>query len=559
MISKYKGINNALGKFIKYMTNNRIKSVAVCLFVAAAYTALAQSAAEGGPETPVAVRLKPGSNAPAKDFLILDPLIMKQDIAYFNSLDPEDVKNYVSNADTYQWLSAQIPLFECPDSAIQKIYYYRWWTLRKQLKQTPKGYVFNEFITPMKHAGKYNAISSALGHQIYESRWLHHKEFAEKYITFWLEEDKADQKPHLHNFSSWIDDAVYQLFLVNADSAFVEKNLPALDLDYRLWETERRLPDHSFWQYDVKDAMEESISGSRKDKNVRPTINSYMFGNALALSRMAALTGMDSLQQKYRAKAQELRKIVTVQLWDKVASFYKVKNEKGGFSDAREAIGLIPWYFNLPPDRPEFAKAWRQLTDTAGFSAPWGLTTAERRHPLFRTHGSGHGCEWDGPVWPFATTQTLKALSHLLRDYQSHANMSAAIFYSELHKYAVSHVMNGRTYIGEYQDEKTGEWLKGDHPRSRFYNHSGFTDLVISDLVGLKPREDNVVEVYPLIPENTWAWFCLDNVLYHRRRLTILWDRDGKKYGKGRGLTIYADGVMIGHTDQLKQLKAKLL
>jgi len=35
-----------------------------------------------------------------------------------------------------------------------------------------------------------------------------------------------------------------------------------------------------FWQYDVRDGMEESISGSRTNKNLRPTINSYMFGNA---------------------------------------------------------------------------------------------------------------------------------------------------------------------------------------------------------------------------------------------------------------------------------------
>ncbi|MET1054090.1 MAG: glycosyl hydrolase family 65 protein [Pedobacter sp.] len=502
-----------------------------------------------------------GKDVQAQDrnLLVLNPEIMRKEVSYFNSLDSEDVKNYISNADTYQWLSAQIPLFECPDSAIQKIYYYRWWTLRKQLKQTPNGYVFNEFITPMKHGGKYNAISSALGHQIYESRWLHDKAFAEKYVTFWLEEDKADKKPHLHNFSSWIDDAVYQLFLVNNDKHFLEKSLPALHLDYQLWETERRLPDHSFWQYDVKDAMEESISGSRKEKNVRPTINSYMYGNADALSKMARITGVDSLRKKYRAKAQELKKIVTEQLWDKDASFFKVKKQKGGFADAREAIGLIPWYFKLPPDRPAYAKAWEQLTDTTGFSAPWGLTTAERRHPLFRTHGSGHGCEWDGPVWPFATTQSLKALSNLLTSYKSHANMSPAVFYNEFHKYAMSHVMNGKTYIGEYQDEKTGEWLKGDNPRSRFYNHSGFTDLVISDLIGLKPREDQTVEIYPLIPENTWDWFCLDNVLYHGRHLTILWDKDGSKYGKGQGLRIYADGKQIGYAKKLTHLKAGII
>jgi hypothetical protein len=410
----------------------------------------------------------------------------------------------------------------------------------------------------MKHGGKYNAISSALGHQVYEARWLHDKTFAESYVSFWLDEDKAEKNPHFHNFSSWVDDAVYNLYLVNTDQSFIKKSIPALNLDYQLWEKERRLPDHSFWQFDVKDAMEESISGSRREKHVRPTINSYMYGNADALVKMSRILGIDSLEKKYKARAAELKSIVNEQLWDAEASFYKVRKAKGGFADAREAIGLIPWYFKLPPDRANYAKAWEQLSDTTGFSAPWGLTTAERRHPLFRTHGSGHSCEWDGPVWPFATTQTLKGLSNLLTGYKNHANMSSAVFYSKFHQYAMSHVMDGKTYIGEYQDEKTGEWLKGDNPRSRFYNHSGYTDLLINDLIGLKPREDQTLEVYPLIPENTWDWFCLDDVLYHGRHITIIWDKDGKKYGKGKGMSIYADGQLIARKAKLKQLKAKL-
>ena len=59
---------------------------------------------------------------------------------YFNSLDSEDVKNYVPNAQTFDWLAKNVPLFECPDSAMQKVYYYRWWSFRKHLKETPAGF-----------------------------------------------------------------------------------------------------------------------------------------------------------------------------------------------------------------------------------------------------------------------------------------------------------------------------------------------------------------------------------------------------------------------------------
>jgi hypothetical protein len=498
------------------------------------------------------------SLAQSSQQFILSTAKLKSYVSYFNSIDTEAVKNYIPNKDAFGWLAKNIPLFDCPDTTLEKIYYYRWWSFRKHLEKTPDGYVFTEFITPMKHAGKYNTISSALGHHIYEGRWLHDPEYINDYINFWLHVDKKTPSPHLHNFSSWLQNAVYSRYLVTPDKSFIQNNLPALDSDYHQWEKERQLPDGKLWQYDVKDAMEESISGGRHVKNVRPTINSYMYGNAVAMNNMAKLFGNTSLEKKYSDKAASLKSIVQNYLWNDSASFFEVRLQNGKFSDAREEIGFIPWYFNLPDDKAKYAKAWDQLTDTTGFCAPWGITTAERRNPGFRTHGSGHGCEWDGAVWPFATTQTLKGLANLLTDYKNKGTMNKQVFYKELNKYARSQQKRRLPYIGEYQDEKTGEWLKEDNPRSEFYNHSGFADLIINDLVGLKPRLDNVVEVFPLIPEGQWNWFCLDQVLYHGKMLTILWDKNGKKYGRGKGFIIYSNGKKIYSGKELKHVMAKM-
>lgn len=488
--------------------------------------------------------LKTGNSA-AQSAAVLSTDPLKKYVTAFNATDEEAVKNHVPNAQAFEWLSKNIPLFDCPDSTLKTVYYYRWWAFRKHLKQTPEGYIFTEFITDVKHAGKYNAISSALGHHIYEGRWLHKPAYIDDYISFWLYVDPKHKAPRFHAFSSWVDDAVYNRYLVNLDKDFIRKNLVALDADYRQWERERQLPGGLFWQFDVRDAMEESISGSRKEKNRRPTINSYMYGNAKALAKMAEMVKNDTLQNRYERLAVQLKKRTLDSLWNAESTFFEVKSEKGGFARAREAIGFIPWYFNLPDDKPAYAKQWDQLTDTTGFAAPWGLTTAERRHPLFRTHGSGHSCEWDGPLWPFATTQTLKGLSNLLTNYRHHGTMTKAVFYDELLKYARSHTMNGQLYLGEYQDEKNGEWLKGDIPRSKFYNHSGFADLIINDLIGLKPRADNVLEIRPVLPENQWDWFCLDNVMYHGKILTILYDKTGSHYGKGKGFRVFANGKEV--------------
>jgi hypothetical protein len=40
--------------------------------------------------------------------------------------------------------------------------------------------------------------------------------------------------------------------------------------------------------------------------------------------------------------------------------------------------------------------------------------------------------------------------------------------------------------------------------------------------------------------------------------LTILWDKNGKKYGKGKGFIIYANGKKIYSGKDLKHVMAKM-
>lgn len=491
----------------------------------------------------------------AQDSILFTKL--KNHVDHFNLQDSETVVNHVSNDNAYQWLADNIPLLECPDTTIEKIYYYRWWAIRKHLKKTPDGFVFTEFITPVNHAGKYNTVSSALGHHINELRWLRDTTYLNQYMDFWIHTVPSLPKNHLHNFSSWLQHAVYNRYLVDLDISRIRSALSLLDQDYQWWEKERGLPSGLFWQFDVKDAMEESISGSRKDRNRRPTINSYMFGNAIAMANMAELTGDHAMSVAYLAKAKALKQTMHDSLWDSNESFFKVLHPNNQLEDAREALGFIPWYFSLPQDNVKFAKQWNQLLDTAGFKSSWGITTAERRHPGFRTHGSGHGCEWDGAVWPFATTQTLKGLSNLLTEYKHHGKMTDRIFYNLFQQYAWSHQKNNRPYLGEYQDEKTGYWLKGDNPRSSYYNHSGFADLLISDLIGLKPSAGSALQLDPLLPQGQWDWFRLTGILYHGKKIDIQWDARGEHYGEA-GLRIWQDGILVHRGKNLNAVVIQL-
>jgi hypothetical protein len=72
------------------------------------------------------------------------------------------------------------------------------------------------------------------------------------------------------------------------------------------------------------------------------------------------------------------------------------------------------------------------------------------------------------------------------------------------------------------------------------------------------PSDGDVVKVEPLLSESNWGWFCLDNVLYHGRIITILCDKTGSKYRKDKGLRVYADGVQIARSDTLGPMAGDL-
>jgi hypothetical protein len=537
--------------------------------------------------TSVSFTLNP---ALASDFAVLGTAAVVHHTDRFHALETESFSNHLSNAEAGLWLQQHIPRFECPEREVEATYYFRWWSFRKHLQPTPAGFVITEFLTPVKHAGAYNTISCAAGLHLAEGRWLRDGRYLDDYTRFWLRGDRGRPQPHFHQFSSWFAAAAWNRYLVNADRKFILGLLPDLVADYRAWETERRLTTGLFWQYDVADGMEESISGSRTAKNIRPTINSYMFANAQAIANIAQLAGKPKLTGEFTTKANDLKHLTQQHLWDTNANFFKVliapttssvASVPYVLSTAREAIGFIPWMFNLPEANPAHAAAFAQLTDPRGFSAPFGLTTAERRHPQFRSHGIGT-CEWDGAVWPFATSQTLYGLANHLRQDSSRASVISSLsppngeragvkgsllstnmlvstgdYFAAFLTYTRSQQANGKPYIGEYLDEVTGAWINRNS-RSAYYNHSTYADLLITGLVGLIPRADDLVEIDPLLPPGTWDWFCLDGVKYHGHPLTVIWDKDGARYGRGAGLRVLANGRTVAQSEKLERIIGKL-
>ena len=122
-------------------------------------------------------------------------------------------------------------------------------------------------------------------------------------------------------------------------------------------------------------------------------------------------------------------------------------------------------------------------------------------------------------------------------------------------------------WIDENLNPFNGDWIARTllqqrrqlpEERGKDYNHSTFCDLVITGLAGLRPWADSRIEVNPLAPEGTWDYFCLDHVPYHGRTITVLYDKTGARYGRGKGLQVLADGRRAAHSESLQRVTGSL-
>ena len=103
---------------------------------------------------------------------VLEAASFRHFIDAFNEDDQELYPESIPNKNAWDFLKDNLPLFDSPDQDINEIYYFRWWTYRKHVKETPEGFIITEFLPPVGWAGKYNSINCAAGHHLHEGRWL---------------------------------------------------------------------------------------------------------------------------------------------------------------------------------------------------------------------------------------------------------------------------------------------------------------------------------------------------------------------------------------------------
>ncbi|MBQ8748041.1 MAG: hypothetical protein IJZ08_09290 [Clostridia bacterium] len=424
----------------------------------------------------------------------------------------------------------QFPRFTSSDRDLNITYAYRAEVFLKHIKTTPNGYVVTEFLPDVPWAGIYNTISCAAMHHFREGRWLTDPAVLEDYARFWCTEGN----PRLYSFP--LADSVQSYADVTGNDRLAEELYPQMAEICRAWD-DHRTESGMYRQDDDRDGMEYAISGA----GIRPTINCYMAADMLALAKTARRIGRTDEAESFEKEAKSLIRAIQNELWNEEIGMYGVISDSGEKQNVREPVGYIPWIYGFAQNGRD--GAFRYLLDESCFLAPYGIRTADASHPLYMDTPTPHECLWNGPVWPFASAQTLTAVIEYLHTAKQPV-ISAADFTKLLLTYAASQRdTDGTPFIDENMHPDTGIWLareilrsrnRSDRERGHHYNHSTFIDLVMTGICGIRPSSEDTLLIHPL--GTSLDAFSACDIHYHGHTLDIYWN-------KKEGLRVYKDGT----------------
>ncbi len=510
-----------------------------------------------------------------------------------------------AHAEAYQaWFDENVPLFDCADPYLTKMWYHRWYVVKKNHMNPRIGLTQEDSFSEGRwNSGWYSAsITYGAGHVLRETRWLRDSKYARNYFRGFARNQRADglyrswyvdgiARPETDEgkYTDWITAGVWDAHLVHPDREFLREALPALEKNVANWQTHSWdndgllvVDDHWWtgmeWQpsffYKADYVLGERRDGRDVQNPVkRLDLTSYQYANVRALASVYDLLGEEGAARAAAALADRIRDSVLTKMWDTETDFFYdlLPGTDEKILSAKTIAAFYPFYAGLS-HVPHTVASWLHLTNPNEFWTPYPPASTAADSPAYAQEMQMKGkpitgCYWNGPTWPHANSLVITGLARSLREHgeAAHGRDARRTLLTLVESF-------GRAQYeeGDFERPHTGEFYRGDDARwltkERDYHHSTWADLIITGLIGLVPRDDDTLELHPLLPQENgvcaWPHFCLQNLPYRGHLLTIVWDDPASPddaYNDGdKGLTIYVDDYRLHHQEDLSPLMVSL-
>ncbi len=470
-----------------------------------------------------------------------------------------------------KWYADNVPYFDASDAAFKRLWYYRAWIVRFNMTEanTPdlSGYRFYE-----GKLGFDNPITFATPVHMKELTYLRDPAYGMSQIENAyrnLAPTGAIQDPPGspywgESYSHWAAAALLEFSRVHPiPTETLRKLLPAMAGDVRAWvttfdEDSNGLPQSdrpritgydldilSYWYFnDIK----LSIYG-KPPALERVDFASFVFANASALVEFAKLTGNLPIEREFTEIANKIRTATLQNLWDPETQFFYPRSvDTKSRVPIRELHGFFPFTTQLAPDDGHYVGALNKLVDPNEFWAMYPPVITSLVHYKKWTW------DMDGltrniaphPISMGART-VLKAIKHYKqtavtpKHFMDLMERYNALMLPRVNPYDPLWRPNVHEYYSKWEPNQSVQRPKPSDISHDF--HSMYLSLIVEGVVGLTPRGDELIELYPMARD--WDYFLIDRLRYRGKDLRIVWDRpDGKvRYdGIPEGFSLFIDG-----------------
>lgn len=489
-----------------------------------------------------------------------------------------------------KWWDENIPYIDVPNKAIQKAIDYRWWLERfNVLDANIPGYDYQYPVTIEGVLGYNNAIALTQPMHLQDTKWMRSAYLP--YGQLLSVGNSSQSSAFLDNpgnrgnwnnhYGQYIATAGLEAFNViggNADIAntfayYFEHDAKG-QLEHYGNHSSSSTPESNLIAYNSvymtgNDADTISMHYPGVGTYKMHGENAYVYGAANAAGKLYQVAGNTAKATELTTLASDIQSDILEYLWCNKDSAFETR-----------AVQPTSAFAVHNPDQPNLVK----LTESNNFNyfSEYAVPTDAASVAKYGKALEKLKYADEFPIFPYYTADQVdnklqpggsNNFSNINFTVQARAYEAALRAYDPTHQYVTPKMLstmvewcawNMYPDSGDVRYPNNNEFFNadsaankdGNYPyyRSWIYHNilGNYNYIFVEDMAGLRPRSDNKIELSPIDFE--YDHFMVDNLRYHGKDVTIVWDKiDGKKNYSNlpEGYSLYIDNKLVLNLDNL--------
>jgi hypothetical protein len=466
--------------------------------------------------------------------------------------------------DYNRWWAENVPYIDVPELAIKKNIYYRWWLMRfNHLDADIPGQTF-QFPTSLEGVlGYNNAIVLTQPMHIDDLKYLRNPIYG---YGPWLSvgqvsrngrfvDNPGDPANWSNSYTQYVAEAAWKSYQIHGGQPAIAANLAR----YAEQDVKGQL---SFYDHDGDRVIEydwgaltgndaDAVSFHWRSGWLDRAEGAYQYSGARAAAQAYAAIGNTAKANEMNTLATNIQNGLVSVLWNPNRRLFEHRHvSTNEHNPWKEINNYYPFSVGAIPNTAQYREALRLFDDPAEYPL-FPFYTANQRD---KAAAAAQGNPGSNNFSTINSTVQFRLFSSVLRNYPNQW-MTNEHYKKLLYWNAWAQYVGGNTQWPD-ANEFWANWNGSSITYRSWIHHNilGSSNwTIIEDVAGLRPRNDNQVELSPI--NINWSHFAVNNLRYRNSDLSIIWDdpADGvtRYSGVPQGYSIFLNGTRVATVNQL--------